>query len=299
MNESDESPTRLSDRVRDDQSVSTRITDPADPRLDPYLRLTDMNLRQSREPAEGIFIAEGEKVIRRALDSGCEMRSMLLEEKWLPTLADVIAATAAPVYLTDRNVLDATTGYAVHRGALAVMSRPAPRRPESLLEGSTRLLLLEDVNDHTNVGLMVRSAGALGMDAVLLSPACADPLYRRAVKTSMGASLTVPWGRFGTWPGGLDALASAGVTVLALTPGPEATDLRALQVQPEDRVAVLVGSEGSGLRTSTLRRVPQHVRIPMGAGVDSLNVAAAAAIAMYAVGPGRRQGQPPGGQSRR
>jgi tRNA G18 (ribose-2'-O)-methylase SpoU len=277
----------LSDPVREDLGVTTRITDPGDPRLDAYLRLTDMDLRQAREPTEGIFMAEGEKVIRRALDAGCELRSLLLEEKWLAALADLVEASVAPVYLAERAVLDATTGYAVHRGALAAMSRPAPRTAESLIEGSTRLLLLEDVNDHTNVGLMLRSAGALGMDGVLLSPTCADPLYRRAVKTSMGASLTVPWARFDTWPGGLDRLAAAGVTVLALTPGPAATDVRSLTVSAQDRVAILVGSEGAGLRPTTLRRVAQHVRIPMGQDVDSLNVAAAAAIAMYAVGPGR------------
>jgi tRNA G18 (ribose-2'-O)-methylase SpoU len=267
--------------------VVIRVSDAAEQGLSDYLQLTDVDLRRTREPAEGLFIAEGEKVIRRALGAGYELRSLLLEEKWLPGLADVVEGTRAPVYLADRSVLDQVTGYAVHRGALASMARKPLPPVEEVTRGATRLLVLEDVNDHTNVGLIFRSAAALGADAVLLSPSCADPLYRRAVKTSMGAVLAVPWTRMDQWPSGLAGLAAAGMTLLALTPDEAAEDLRGVHMGPEDPVAVLVGSEGSGLRSHTLRQVTRHVRVPMSHGVDSLNVAAAAAIALYALGPGR------------
>ena len=170
-----------------------RVTAVDDPVLADYVRLTDMALRSRKEPAEGLFIAEGDKVIRRALDAGYRMRSMLLEEKWLPTMAAVVDAVDGPVYLADLDLLERVTGYSVHRGALAsVARRPEPEALE-LAASARRLVVLEEVNNHTNIGAILRCAAGLGVDAVLLDPRCADPLYRRSVKVSMGAVFAVPW----------------------------------------------------------------------------------------------------------
>jgi len=194
------------------------VDDPADVRLRDYLDLTDVELRRRREPAEGLFMAEGEKVIRRALAAGYRMRSLLLEDKWLASLPDVIADFDGPVYVAERPVLARLTGYDVHRGALAAMDRrPLPSVAE-VLATARRLVVLEDVNDHANIGAIFRSAAGLGMDAVLVTPRCADPLYRRSVKVSMGAVFSVPWTRLRSWPEDIALLREAGLTVLALTP---------------------------------------------------------------------------------
>lgn len=258
------------------------------PELGDYVGLTDVDLRRRREPAEGLFIAEGEKVIRRAVAAGYPVRSLLLEDKWLPALQDVVAGLDAPVYLASRETLQAVTGYVVHRGALAAMSRLPLEPALALAARCRRLVVLEDVNDHTNLGLIVRSAAALGMDAVLLSPSSADPLYRRAVKTSMGAVFAVPWSRLDSWPGGLRDLQALGFTVLALTPDADATRLADLPAAATQRCAVVLGAEGPGLSPRALSLADHRVRIPMAAGVDSLNVAAAAAVAFYALSQSRR-----------
>ena len=276
--------------------VAVRISDPADRRLADYLRLTDVALRRLREPAEGLFIAEGEKVIRRAVAAGYPVRSFLLEDKWLPGLEDVVQRVDAPVYLAGREVLDAVTGYAVHRGALASMARlPLPGMAD-LVAAARRIAVLEDVNDHTNVGAIFRAAAGLGLDAVLLSPRSADPLYRRAVKVSMGAVFAVPYARVEPWPAGLDALGQAGFTLAALAPTPDAVALDAFTQALPARLALLLGTEGHGLSARSLERADVVVRIPMAAGTDSLNVAAAAAVAFYAV---TRDADVPGSQSRR
>ena len=217
--------------------MTVRVTAPGDPRLGDYLRLTDVALRRVKEPAEGMFIAEGEKVIRRALAAGYPLRSLLLEEKWLDGLADVVAAADVPVYLAAREVLDEATGYAVHRGALAAMSRTALPDAADLVAGASRLAVLEDVNDHTNVGAIFRAAAGLGVDAVLLTPRCADPLYRRAVKVSMGAVFALPYARLASWPGGLDMLRAAGFITVALAPGDGSVPLADLVARqlPQDR----------------------------------------------------------------
>lgn len=190
-------------------SEPSTITDAADPRLADYTDLTDVELRRRREPAEGLFIAEGEKVIRRALAAGYGMRSMLLTAKWLDVMADVIAEVDAPVHVVEPRLAEQVTGYHVHRGALASMARkPLPTAAEVLI-GAGRVAVLEGLVDHTNLGAIFRSAAALGMDAVLLSPDCADPLYRRAVKTSMGAVFSVPYARLDPWPGSLSTLRDA------------------------------------------------------------------------------------------
>ncbi|WP_349260344.1 RNA methyltransferase [Actinocrinis sp.] len=260
-----------------------------DPRLHDYVGLTDMQLRTRTEPEAGLFIAEGEKVIARAVDAGYPMRSMLLSDKWLPVMGPVLERTSAPVYVGANDLLEQVTGFHVHRGALAAMSRLPLPDPAALLERSQRVVVLEKVNNHTNIGAIFRSAAALGMDAVLLAPDCADPLYRRAVRVSMGTVFAVPYARLGAdpdgppWPRALDLLAAHGYRCLALTPAPDAIDLRELRLGPQEKVALLLGSEGEGLSPRALAACDLRVRIPMAPGVDSLNVAAAAAVACYAL----------------
>src|SRR5690606_18994124 len=216
---------------------------PDDPRLGDYTGLTDVALRRRREPAEGLFIAEGEKVIRRALRAGYRMRSMLLSAKWTDAMRDIIDTAAAPVYEVSPELAERVTGYHVHRGALASMHRePLPSAGE-LVRGARRVVAMESVNDHTNIGAVFRSAAALGMDAVLLSPDCADPLYRRSVKVSMGAVFSVPYARLDPWPAGLEAVREAGFTLLALTPDDRATAVDEAVARGLPRGALLLGAE--------------------------------------------------------
>ncbi|ARZ71063.1 RNA methyltransferase [Streptomyces sp. HU2014] len=263
------------------------IEDPDDPRLRDYTGLTDVELRRRREPAEGLFIAEGEKVIRRARQAGYEMRSMLLSAKWVDTMRDVIDEVPAPVYAVSPELAERVTGYHVHRGALASMQRKQLPEPAELLRDARRVAVMEKVNDHTNIGAIFRSAAALGMDAVLLSPDCADPLYRRSVKVSMGAVFSVPYARLETWPRDLETVREAGFRILALTPAEQALSLDDVAPHRMERVALMLGAEGEGLSARALRAADDWVRIPMAHGVDSLNVGAAAAVAFYAVATGR------------
>ncbi|MFE7612395.1 TrmH family RNA methyltransferase [Streptomyces celluloflavus] len=263
------------------------VDDPDDPRLSDYTGLTDVELRRRREPAEGLFIAEGEKVIRRARQADYEMRSMLLSAKWVDVMRDVIDEIPAPVYAVHPDLAERVTGYHVHRGALASMQRkPLPATAE-LLGTARRIVVMEAVNDHTNIGAIFRSAAALGMDAVLLSPDCADPLYRRSVKVSMGAVFSVPYARLTSWPRDLATVREAGFKLLALTPAERATAIDEAAVHTLERAALMLGAEGGGLTTGALRAADEWVRIPMAHGVDSLNVGAAAAVAFYAVATGR------------
>ncbi|MFD7938383.1 TrmH family RNA methyltransferase [Streptomyces sp. NPDC048253] len=282
------------------------VEDPDDPRLRDYTGLTDVELRRKREPAEGLFIAEGEKVIRRARDAGYEMRSMLLSAKWVDVMRDVIDELPAPVYAVSPELAERVTGYHVHRGALASMQRkPLPAAAELLqaarrtvvpgpagdhpLEPSDdagqRVAVFEGFVDHANLGAAFRSAAALGIKAILLSPDCADPLYRRAIKVSMGAVFSVPYARFDAWPAGLDVVRDAGYDILAMTPDEKATPLDELNPARFEKSAIMLGSEGHGLSTYALRAADEWVRIPMSAGIDSLNVAAASAVAFYATRP--------------
>jgi tRNA G18 (ribose-2'-O)-methylase SpoU len=258
------------------------VDDPADPRLSDFTDLTDVELRRRREPAEGLFIAEGEKVIRRAAQAGYPMRSMLLSEKWAPVMRDVIDEVRAPAYVLSPELAEQVTGYHVHRGALASMGRTPLPLPETLLASARRVVIMEAVNDHTNIGAIFRSAAALGMDGVLLAPSCADPLYRRSVKVSMGAVFSVPYARLGAWPDGLESVREAGFRLLALTPDEDAVPLDEAGAHRLPRVALLLGAEGDGLSVRAMRAADERVRIPMARGVDSLNVGAAAAVAFYA-----------------
>lgn len=258
------------------------IDDAADPRLADYRALTDVELRRRTEPSEGIFIAEGELVMRRAARAGYPMRSALTSERWLPTVLPLVSDVDVPVYVGSEELLRDITGFHVHRGALAAMARLPLPPVDAVLDGARRVVVLEDVNSHTNIGAIFRCAAGLGMDAVLLSPSCADPLYRRSVRVSMGEVFAIPYARFGGWPAGLADLASSGFELLALTPDASATPIDELRFPDDAKLALLLGAEGPGLSARVLWAATP-VRIPMSNGVDSLNVAAATAVACYAL----------------
>ena len=262
------------------------VTDVDDPRLADYTRLTDVKLRTSLEAAHGLFIAEGTKVISRAVAAGYPVRSMLVTEGRLGDLP-VLPATAAPVYVVPDDAAERLTGYRIHRGAMASLRRKPLPQAAALSATSRRVIVLEDLVDHGNVGAIFRCAAALGVDAVFLSPRCADPLYRRAVKVSMGAVFAIPYARMTSWHDGLADLRARGFRLLALTPDPDATPIG--EIVPAGRTALLLGTEGDGLSSRWLHVADQAVRIPMhpgalAAGVDSLNVVAAAAIACQVLG---------------
>ena len=256
-----------------------QVHTPSDPALDEYRGLRDVTLRKSLEAEHGLFIAEGEKVIRRAVAAGYQVRSMLMSPRWVESLSDVVEATTAPVYVADEALVESVSGFHVHRGALASFERTALPSVPDVLDGATRVLVLEDVNDHTNIGAIFRNAAAFGIDAVLLSPRCADPLYRRSIKVAMGAVFAVAWTRVADWAGCPSELRSHGLQVLALTPANDAVDIAAVDVG--ERVALLVGSEGHGLSDRWLAEADVRVRIPITGRVDSVNVAAATAVACY------------------
>ncbi|HET6817977.1 MAG TPA: RNA methyltransferase [Mycobacteriales bacterium] len=260
------------------------VTSPDDPRLADYRGLTDVRLRTTWEPPHGVFIAESELVIRRALAAGYRPRSMVMAPEWLERMAALIADVEAPVYSAPYDVLRELTGFHVHRGALASFDRKPLPSVDDVVANAHRIVVLEDMVSHTNLGAVFRSAAALGMDAIVLSPSCADPLYRRSIRVSMGEVFAVPYARAESWPGAVDDLRSGGWHVAALTPAAEAVRLDRVQIPDEDRVAMLLGTEGPGLSEAAMSRADLLVRIPMAAGVDSLNVAAAAAIAFWTFG---------------
>lgn len=262
------------------------VGDPADERLSDYRGLTDVALRTRLEPPHGLFIAESELVIRRALEAGYRPRSMVMAPEWLERMSSLITDVDAPVYSASYDVLRELTGFNVHRGALASFHRkPLPTVAE-VLSTAGRLVVLEDMVSHTNLGAIFRCAAALGMDAVVLSPSSADPLYRRSVRVSMGAVFTLPYVRAETWPDVLDDVEAAGFTRVALTPAEDAAAIEVVAASGHARLALLFGSEGPGLSDGALKRSDVRARIPMSAGVDSLNVAAAAAVAFYVLGRG-------------
>jgi tRNA G18 (ribose-2'-O)-methylase SpoU len=258
--------------------VPELITDPDDRRLVDYRALTDVELRTRFEPPHGLFIAEGELVLRRALRAGYEPRSVLVDAKRIDQVGDI----SAPVYAAGQDLLEKVTGFHVHRGLLASFHRKPLPSVASVLAGVTRVVVLESLNNHTNIGAIFRCAAALGMDAVLLSPSCADPLYRRSVRVSMGEVFAVPYARLEPWPGALHTVRDLGFSVLALTPDmDDAIGLRDLPAALRARPAVLLGAEGAGLSPAALRLADARVVIPMHHNVDSLNVAAAAAVTFW------------------
>ena len=254
-----------------------------DPALDDYLRMTDVRLRSRVEVERGLFMAESYEVISRAMDAGMAPRSFLMSEKWLAKFAPLYERfPEVPVYVGAESLLETLTGFHLHRGALAAMQRPQLPEVAELLRGARTVAVLEDIVDHTNVGAMFRSAAALGVDAVLVTPHCADPLYRRSIRVSMGTVFQVPWTRLEAWPAaGVDLLHEAGFDVLALALSEGASALDVVDLGPERKVALVLGAEGHGLKPATLRAVDEHVVIPMAGGVDSLNVAAASAVVFW------------------
>ncbi|MEV4811854.1 RNA methyltransferase [Micromonospora avicenniae] len=270
--------------VRQNRRVPVHeITDPDDERIADYRALTDVELRTRWEPPHGLFIAEGELVLRRALRAGYPARSYLVDAKRVDQLADLDTGEA-PVYAASQDVLEKATGFHVHRGVLASFRRrPLPTVAEVLAE-ARRVVVLEDVNNHTNLGAIFRGAAALGVDAVLLSPTCADPLYRRSVRVSMGEVFAVPYAKFELWPAGLDQIREAGFSVLAMTPASDAVPIQRLTPAQRERAALLLGAEGPGLTAAAQNASDVRVVLPMRRGVDSLNVAAAAAVAFWELG---------------
>jgi len=261
-----------------------RVDDPADPRLADYRGLTDVALRRRLEPERGLYMAEGAKVIGRALAAAHRPRSVLVSERWLDSVAPLVPAET-PVYAAHEALLEDVTGFQVHRGALAAMQRPELPALADLVRDARRVVVLEGIVDHTNVGAIFRSAAGIGADAVVVAPTCADPLYRRSVKVSMGTVFQVPWTRAESWPGALDELRGLGFQVGGLALTDDAVDLDDFAARAGERVALVMGAEGDGLTRSALAHVDEAVVIPMHGGVDSLNVAAASAVAMWALRP--------------
>ncbi|MCG7425140.1 TrmH family RNA methyltransferase [Kocuria rhizophila] len=272
------SPAPLSERL-------VQLSDPADPRVADYTSLTDVSLRRKLEPERGLYLAESSKVLRRALDAGHRPRSFFMAEKWVDGLRDVLEAYDVPVYVGTDEVLEQITGFHLHRGAMAAMHRPAPLPLESVLASARRVAILEDIVDHTNVGAIFRSAAALDVDAVLVTPRCADPLYRRAVRVSMGTVFQVPWVRLEHWTADLQRVKDAGFLTAALALSKDAVTVDALAAEQPEKLALILGTEGQGLGAATLHHADRHVVIPMSHGVDSLNVAAASAVAFWETRP--------------
>ena len=262
------------------------VDDALDPRLADYVSLTDVTLRSRHEPDMGIYIAESAYIIRRALEAGHRPRSILMDRRWLDEMTDVLDSIPGDteVLVGAPALLEAVTGFHVHRGALAAMHRPALPSVHEVVQRAHRIVILEDLVNHTNVGAIFRSAAALGVDAVLITPRCADPLYRRSVRVSMGTVFQIPWTRISDWPMGLDHLRGLGFTIAAVSPlGENNVDLRQFAIDPPERLALVFGTEGAGLTNQVAAEADVSVRIPMRGGVDSLNVAAASAVVFWAL----------------
>lgn len=265
----------------------------SDPSLAVYARLTEAQLRSRQAPEQGLFIAESLKVISCALDAGCEPVSFLMERSKLEGASSLLARCAqAPVYTAERDVLCRLTGYELTRGVLCAMRRPPARAVEQVCSGARRLAVLEGLSDPTNVGAVFRSAAALGVDGVLLTPSCCDPLVRRAVRVSMGTVFQVPWARIGQraddWPRETERLRALGFRTAALALSERSLRLDEPCLAAEEKLALVLGAEGDGLAPETIARCDYTVRIPMAHGVDSLNVAAASAVAFWQLcAPGR------------
>ncbi|MFT4123538.1 MAG: RNA methyltransferase [Microbacteriaceae bacterium] len=255
-----------------------------DPRLADFAHRTDVALRQNggRRGGPGIYIAESALVLQRALAAGHRCRAVLALGGTAEQ-AVALVGESVPVYSGPGELLAALTGYVLHRGLIASMERPVPHPPEELLAGARRVVVLEDVVDPTNVGAIFRSVAGIGADAVLVTPRCSDPLYRRAIRVSMGTVLQVPWARVGDWASTRALLAGAGFHIAALALAESAVPLRSFAAAAPERVALVLGAEGPGLTAEAIAAADSVVTIPMAHGIDSLNVAAAAAVAMYAL----------------
>ena len=269
------------------------ISTAGDPRLLAYRGLTDVALRRKSEPENGVYIAESAKIIERAVACGHTPVSILMADNWLAKMRILLPGISdndfgnIDVFTGSHTVLEELTGFHVHRGALAEMIRPAPLSLDSVLNGARRVVVLEDIVDHTNVGAIFRAAAGLGIDAILITPKCADPLYRRSIRVSMGAVFTVPWTRIPQWPASIDLLKGRGFTTVAISPqnvgSQESQDLREFAARPLNRVALILGTEGEGLSAASLETCDHSVHIPMSNAISSLNVASAAAVVFWAL----------------
>lgn len=272
-------PTALRARLGDRLVL---VEDAADPRVSDYVALSDAALRQRTDPEHGRYIAESSKVLRRALAAGHKPRSFFMAHKWLESLSDVFDAHPdVPIFAGEDAVLESITGFHLHRGALAAMNRPEPLSLETVLPGARRVAILEDIVDHTNLGAIFRSAAALGVDAVLVTPRCADPLYRRSIRVSMGAVFQVPWVRLESWPDDLGVLRAAGFDIAAMELTAHSQGIDEVSAMHSEKLALILGTEGAGVSSAALELADRTVMIPMRPGVDSLNVAAASAVAFW------------------
>ena len=269
-----------------------KITDFSDPRLDAYVRLTGAQLRNKLEPEKGIFIAESPTVIEVALNSGCTPVSLLCDERLMGgAVEDIISkcnliAPGLPVFVAEREVLKSLVGYELTRGALCAMRRTTPKTVGEIVGGKRRVAVLEEIADSTNVGAIFRSAAALGIDAVLITPTCCDPLSRRALRVSMGTVLQIPWATIGAsptdWPGkGIEILRELGFKCAAMALCDNSVGIDDAALLKEERLAIILGTEGTGLKSETIAASDYTVKIPMSHGVDSLNVAEASAVAFW------------------
>ena len=277
-----------------------RIDSLDDPRLEAYTQLTDVQLRNRLEPEKGIFIAESQKVIERALAGGMKPLSFLMEEKWLEPMKPCIGQALSydpefPVFVAPKEELEQLTGYEVVRGALGCFRRPALQSVEEIVHDAHRIAILENITNHTNVGAIFRSAAALGIDAILVTPGCYDPLYRRAVRVSMGTVFQIPWTRIGEEPegnagkaglwacNGMNLLHDLGFKTVAFALRDDSIDLDNPELRDCPKLALIFGTEGDGLAAPTMLKCDYTVKIPMAHQVDSLNVAAASAVAFWAL----------------
>ncbi len=265
-----------------------KITDFSAPELDVFVRLTGAQLRSKVEPERGIFIAESPTVIEVALNSGCEPVALLTDERLINGAVKNIIERVGdiPIYIAEREVLSSLTGFELTRGALCAMKRPEPKTLNELLADARRIAVLEAVADSTNIGALFRSAAALNIDAVLITPTCCDPLCRRAVRVSMGTVFQVPWGKIGEkpadWPdGGMKQLSDLGFKTVAMALCDRTVNIDDPILAKEEKLAIILGTEGDGLTKSTIASCDYTVKIPMSGGVDSLNVAAAGAVAFW------------------
>lgn len=259
------------------------VADAEDPRLDDYRGLTDTALRALREPPDGLYIAESTKVIARAVAAGHRPRSVLVQERRIDDIRSIVGTLDVPVYVVPDEVAEAVTGFAVHRGTIASMHRPQLPTVREVIHGASLVLILENLGDHTNVGAAFRAAAGLGADAVLVSPGGADPLYRRSVRVSMGTVFQVPWTRITDWAETVTDLHAEGFDIAALALEDDAITLDEYVDLHRERVAVVMGAEGDGLSRTAIDSADHVVTIPMSGGVDSLNVASAAAVALWAL----------------
>jgi tRNA G18 (ribose-2'-O)-methylase SpoU len=275
-------------RIHIDEATDLRISD--------YTGLTDVARRSKHEPSLGIYIAESETVIRIAVGAGHQVKSLLMAERWIEPLSDLLPVIGAdesgdiPLYVADTALLEEITGFNVHRGALAAISRPALPTLDALLDSieglaAPRIAILDGLVNHTNVGAIFRSAAALGADAVLISPTCADPFYRRSVRVSMGTVFQVPWTRIDSWGQVGEALKARGYDIAGLALDERSRDIESYAAEAPARLALVLGTEGTGISSEARGICDALVEIPMRGGVDSLNVAAASAVAFWALRP--------------